>query len=78
MATIEFKGRMVQYDETIVNKWSFQHKALNANQTEFVHLMADALFDDPYEVAEQFGDDSKEMTELILAICKELNENAKN
>ena len=78
MATIEFKGRMVQYDETIVGKWSFQHKAMKATQTEFMHLMADELFDDPYEVAQQFGDDNVEMNELILAICKELNETAKN
>lgn len=78
MATIEFEGRMVQYDETVISRWSFQHKALKASQIEFVHLMADVLFEDQYAVAEQFGDSNEKMTELILAICKEMNENAKN
>ena len=43
-----------------------------------MHLMADELFDDPYAVAERLDDDNVAMNELILAICDELNESAKN
>lgn len=78
MKEIEFKGKRFEYDETIVSKWSFQHKALKASQGEFMHLMADELFDDPYAVAERLDDDNVAMNELILAICEELNESAKN
>ena len=78
MATIEFKGRMVQYDETIISKWSFQRKVANANGRDFVFIAADALFEDADAVAEMFGDDAETMGELVLEICKSLNENAKN
>lgn len=78
MATIEFKGRMVQYDETIIGKWSFQRKIAQASGRDFVFIAADALFEDADAVAELFDDDAESMGELVLEICKNLNENAKN
>lgn len=73
MATIEFRGKKVEYDEKCAKSYKWQ-KLINRNDISAIEML---FFGHDEEVAETFDDDSDVMQELVLA-CIEDSRAAKN
>lgn len=73
MATIEFRGTTVEYDEKCPKSYKWQ-KLINRNDISAIEKL---FLGRDEEVAEMFDDDSDTMQELVLA-CIEDSRAAKN
>lgn len=73
MATIEFRGTDVEYDEKCAKSYKWQ-KLISRNDITAIEML---FFGHDEEVADTFGDDSDVMQELVLA-CITASKQAKN
>lgn len=73
MATIEFRGVTVEYDDKCPKSYKWQ-KLINRNDISAIEQL---FLGHDEEVADMFGDDSDTMQELVLA-CIEDSRAAKN
>ena len=74
MASIEFRGKTVEYDETCPKSYRWQ-KLVNRND---IRAIEDLFLGKDEEVAQLFGDDADVMQELVLAIIQNTSQQAKN
>lgn len=73
MATIEFRGETVEYDEKCAKSYKWQ-KLISRNDISAIELL---FFGHDEDVAALFDDDSDAMQELVLA-CITASKQAKN
>lgn len=73
MATIDFRGVTVEYDDKCPKSYKWQ-KLINRNDISAIEQL---FLGHDEEVADMFGDDSDTMQELVLA-CIEDSRAAKN
>lgn len=73
MATIDFRGVTVEYDEKCAKSYRWQ-KLINRNDIGAIEML---FFGRDEEVADLFDDDSDVMQELVLA-CINDSRSAKN
>lgn len=73
MATIEFRGMTVEYDEKCAKSYKWQ-KLINRNDISAIEKL---FLGRDEEVADMFDDDADTMQELVLA-CIEDSRAAKN
>lgn len=79
MATINFHGIDIEYNEKAFVSWKFQRQFSKLEGPKQAFFAADALlYDNADEIAEQLGDDVNVMGELINAIGAEITGEAKN
>lgn len=73
MATIEFRGKTVEYDESCGKSYKWQKRIIR-NDIGAIEML---FFGRDEEVAGMFDDDADVMQELVVA-CVEASKQAKN
>lgn len=71
MKTIDFNGHEIVYDETVIDKWSWQHRVTGACGVTELYRAMDELFGDCDAVAQEIGDSTEAMGELLQKIAEE-------
>ena len=71
MKTIDFNGHEIVYDETVIDKWSWQHRVTGACGVTELYRAMDELFGACDAVAQEIGDSTEAMGELLQKIAEE-------
>lgn len=79
MKTIEHKGVIVEYDETVLKRWRWQRKVASGDMAKTFDAFDELLLGNSDDVADELGGDIDDMQELILAIMADnKDQQAKN
>ena len=74
MASIEFRGKTVEYDEKCPKSYRWQKMVTRSD----MRAIEDLFLGKDEEVAQLFGDDADVMQELVLTIIQDSSQQSKN